>query len=83
PLYNPQSVICEMRFRARIHTSKEAQARLTLGMGRTTCIGLALWTFHLQDKLEEVDTILVLLRSWVDALDAWVCWMEGVPGKAV
>lgn len=83
PLYNPQSAIREMGFPARIHTSKEAQAIMTLGMGRTTCIGLALWTFYLQGKLEEVDTILVLLGGWVGAIDAWVCWKEGVPGKSV
>ena len=83
PLYNPQSAIREMGFPARIHASKEAQAIMTLGMGRTTCIGLALWTFYLQSKFEEVDTILVLLGGWVGAIDAWVCWKEGVPGKAV
>jgi hypothetical protein len=83
PLYNPQSAIREMGFPARIHTSKEAQAIMTLGMGRTTCIGLALWTFYLREKLDVVDTLLVLLGTWVGAIDAWVCWKEGVPGKAV
>jgi hypothetical protein len=83
PLYNPQSAIREMGFPARIHTSKEAQAIMTLGMGRTTCIGLALWTFYLQGKLEVMDTLLVLLGGWVGAIDAWVCWKEGVPEKAV
>lgn len=83
PLYNPQSAIREMGFPPRIHTSKEAQAIMTLGMGRTTCIGLALWTFYLQGKLEEIDTILVLLGTWVGTIDAWVCLKEGVLGKAM
>jgi hypothetical protein len=82
PLYAPQAAIREMGFPARIHASKEAQTIMTLGMGRTTTIGLALWTFYLKGKLEEVDTLLVLLGAYVGAVDAWVCYKEGIPGKA-
>lgn len=57
---------------------------MTLGMGRTTWIGLALWTFYLKGKLEEVGTILLLLSGgWVGAINAWVCLKESLPGKAV
>ena len=72
-----------MEFPAQFCISEKAQAIMTLGMGRTNCIGLALWTFYLQGKLEEFGTLLVLLGDWVGVIDAWICWKEGVPGKAV
>ena len=50
-----------MGFPAQFCISEKAQAIMTLGMGRTNCIGLALWTFYLQGKLEEFGTLLVLL----------------------
>ena len=36
---------------------------------------------YLQGKLATVDTILALL-GYVDAVNGYVCWQEGVPGKA-
>jgi hypothetical protein len=82
PLVYPQAAIREMGFPARIHTSPAAQTIMTLGMGRTTVIGMALWTFYLKEKLEEVDTLLLILGSYLGAIDAWVCWNEGLSGKA-
>lgn len=83
PIFNPKSAIREMGFPQRLYDSKEAQAIMTLGMGRTTVIGLALYTFYFQDKFEEVDTLLSILGAYLGAIDAYVCVKEGVPGKAV
>jgi hypothetical protein len=83
PIFYLQAAIREMGFPPRIHTSKETQAIMTLGMVRTTTIGLALWNFYAQGKFEAVDTLLVILGAWFGAVDACVCWKEGVPGKAM
>lgn len=83
PIFNSEAAIREMGFPKRIHSSKEAQSIMILGMGRTTTIGLALWTFYLQGKLPEVDTLMFILGSYVGAIDAYVCWKERIPGKAV
>ncbi|KAF2830923.1 hypothetical protein CC86DRAFT_367550 [Ophiobolus disseminans] len=82
PLFAPQAAIREMGFPARLHASKEAQSIMTLGMGRTTVIGIALWTFYLQGKFEAVDTLLFILGAYLGAIDAYVCVKEGVTGKA-
>lgn len=82
PLFNPNSAIREMRFPPRIHNSPAAHTIMTLGMGRKTVIGMALWTFYLQSKFEEVDTLLAILGGYLGAIDAWVCWKEGMFGKA-
>ncbi len=41
-----------------------------------------MWIFYLQGKFAAVDTVLSLLL-YVGAVDAYVCWLEGMPGKAV
>ncbi|KAF1845536.1 uncharacterized protein K460DRAFT_366403 [Cucurbitaria berberidis CBS 394.84] len=82
PIFNAEYAIREMGIPQRIAKSKEAQTIMILGMGRTTTIGLALWTFYLQGKLEVVDTLMFLLGAYIGAIDAYVCWKEGVPGTA-
>jgi hypothetical protein len=72
PLLAPEAAIREMGLPLRLAKSAEAQSIMTLGMGRTTVIGIALWTFYLQDKFEEVDTLLAILGAYLGAIDAWV-----------
>ena len=82
PIFNAEYAIREMGIPDRIARSKEAQTIMILGMGRTTTIGLAMWTFYLQSKLEVVDTLMLLLGAYVGAIDAYVSWKEGVRGNA-
>jgi len=82
PIFNGEAAIREMGFPPRLHKSKEAQSIMTLGMGRTTTIGIALWTFYMKGKFEEVDTLLFILGAYLGAIDAYICFKEGVPGKA-
>jgi hypothetical protein len=56
---------------------------MILCSGRTTAIGLILWTFYLQGELVEFDTVLIILGAYVGLVDGYVCAKEGVPGKAV
>lgn len=56
---------------------------MTLGMGRTSVIGIALYTFYFQDKFMEVDTLLCMLGAYLGGIDAYVCLKEGVPAKAL
>lgn len=83
PIFNPKSAIREMGFPQRLYDSKEAQSIMTLGMGRTTVIGMTLYTFYFQDKLVEVDTLLFILGAYLGGIDAYMCLKEGVPGKAL
>lgn len=83
PIFNAKSAIREMGFPPRLYNSKEAQSIMTLGMGRTTVIGLALYTYYFQDKFVEVDTLLSILGAYLGAIDAYVCVKEGVAGKAL
>ncbi|KKZ59885.1 hypothetical protein EMCG_05271 [[Emmonsia] crescens] len=49
---------------------------------RTTAIGFTLLTFYYQEKLAEFDTILIIL-AYLGFVDGYVCWREGMPGKAI
>jgi hypothetical protein len=82
PLWNPQGAIRAFGFPERIATSQPAQACFTVYGARATCLGMAIWIFYLQGKLQAVDTILAL-QSYATAVDAYVCWREGVPQKAL
>lgn len=82
PFFNAEYAIREFGLPQRIAVSKPAQSIMILSPARITTIGLALFTFYFQEKLEVVDTVLVLL-GYVGLVDGYVCWLEGVPGKAV
>lgn len=82
PLWNPERAIRMFGFPERIATSQPAQACFAVYGARATCLGMAIWVFYLQGKLQAVDTILAL-QSYVMAVDTYVCWKEGVPKKAV
>lgn len=49
---------------------------------RISVIGMAIWVFYLQGKQAAVDTMLALL-CYVGVVDGYVCWREGVAGRAV
>lgn len=83
PIFNPKSAISEMGFPQRLYDSREAQSIMTLGMGRTTVIGMTLYTFYFQEKFVEVDTLLCILGAYLGGIDAFVCLKEEVPGKAL
>ncbi|KAF3492348.1 uncharacterized protein GIQ15_01865 [Arthroderma uncinatum] len=82
PFWNAGYAIEEFGLPKRIAISKEAQAVMITGSGRTTALGLVLFTFYSQGKFREVDTIMVIL-AYLGLVDGYVCWREGAPGKAL
>ncbi|KAB8073003.1 hypothetical protein BDV29DRAFT_158025 [Aspergillus leporis] len=82
PFFDAEYAIRAFGLPQRVAISKPAQSVMITGTARTTAIGLALFTFYSQAKLEEVDTILIIL-GYVGLADGYVCWREGVPDKAV
>jgi len=82
PFFNAEYAILEFGLPKRIAISKPAQSVMILSSARITTLGLALFTFYFQNKLAAVDTILLLL-GYVGLADCYVCWIEGVPNKAV
>jgi hypothetical protein len=73
PLTHPAASIRYMGFPAQIYSSSAAHTIMTLGMCRTTVIGLALWTSYLQGKLDEVDTLLLsLVCTWEQLMHGFV-----------
>jgi hypothetical protein len=82
PFWDPEGAIRLFGLPERIATSQPAQACFTLYGARATCLGMAIWIFYLQGKLKSADTILAL-QGYVAAVDAYICWQEGVPKKAI
>ncbi|KAH7125696.1 hypothetical protein B0J11DRAFT_615037 [Dendryphion nanum] len=72
PLFNPHFAMSSLVLPQRITASKEAQFIMALGMARTITIGF-----------DEVDIMLFILGSYLRATDAYICWQEGVPKKAI
>ncbi|CAG8950225.1 hypothetical protein HYFRA_00008463 [Hymenoscyphus fraxineus] len=82
PFFNAEAAILEFGLPKRIAISQPAQSVMILSSGRITTLGLAIFVFYFQKKLAAVDTIMLLL-GYVGLVDGYVCWCEGVPGKAL
>lgn len=82
PIFNAEYAILEFGLPPRIASSNPAQSIMILSSARISTLGLALFVFYFQDKLVAVDTILLLL-GYVGLVDGYVCWLEGVPKKAL
>ncbi|KAL4810665.1 hypothetical protein BDV18DRAFT_155277 [Aspergillus unguis] len=83
PFFNAEKAILDFGLPPRIAASKPAQSIMILKCGRITALGMILWTFYAQGKLVEFDTVMTILGVYVGLVDGYVCWKEGVPGKAV
>ncbi|KAJ6499806.1 hypothetical protein DFH09DRAFT_945135, partial [Mycena vulgaris] len=84
PFFNAEHAILEFGLPLRIAASKPAhwQSIMILSSARITAIGLVIFLFYFQGNLAAVDTVMALM-AYVGAVDGYVCWMEGVPGKAL
>jgi Domain of unknown function (DUF4267) len=82
PFFNAEYAILEFGLPKRIAISKPAQSIMMLSSARITAIGLALFTFYFQEKFASMDTMLSIL-GYVGLVDGYVCWLEGVPSKAI
>ncbi|KAL3463910.1 hypothetical protein BJX64DRAFT_286872 [Aspergillus heterothallicus] len=83
PFFSPSRALLEFGLPERIASAKPAHPVMVVASARTTVLGLILWTFYEQGKLVEFDTVLAILGTYVGAVDGWVCWNEGMRGKAV
>jgi len=79
---NPHGAALLFGLPPRIAESLPAQAVMTLCSGRSSVIGMAIWTFYLKKDYAAVDTILILI-GYLGLVDGYICWREGVPAKAV
>lgn len=82
PFYNAQYAIEEFGLPRRVAISKPAQSIMILSSARIATLGVAIFVFYFQGKFEPVDVIMALL-GYVGLVDGYVCYREGVPGKAM
>ncbi|KAK4148593.1 hypothetical protein C8A00DRAFT_38832 [Chaetomidium leptoderma] len=83
PLFDAKGATAEMGLPRRFSESQENRSMFTLCSGRTTTLGLILFTFYFQNKFPEVDTVMTILGAYVRAVDGYVFYREGVSGKAL
>ena len=83
PLFNPTGAIRAFGLPEHIAMSPQAHACFTVYGSRMSALGMAIWIFYLKGNFEAVDTILALIGWYCGAVDGYVCWQQGVPGKAI
>ncbi|KAF2645169.1 hypothetical protein P280DRAFT_444626 [Massarina eburnea CBS 473.64] len=83
PFFNAEAAIEELGLPKCIAASKDAQSAMILSSARVTALGACMFPFYFTGKFSQVDTFMVIMGAYVGAVDAYVCWKEGVPGKAV
>ncbi|KAJ6519175.1 hypothetical protein C8R45DRAFT_14168 [Mycena sanguinolenta] len=82
PVFDGPGAIRDFGLPERVAVSSPAQSVMILSSGRGTAIGLALFAFYFQRKYAAFDTVMASLL-YVGLVDGYVCWLEGVPGKAL
>jgi hypothetical protein len=82
PLWDPEGAIRLFGLPQRIAISKTAHPLMILSSARISAIGIAIWMLYLRKNYEAVDVVLTSI-GWIGVIDGYVCWNEGVPGKAV
>ena len=45
-------------------------------------MGVSMWIFYLRGDFKSLDTLMALL-FWAGVADGYLCWKEGVPGRAL
>ncbi|KAF2756326.1 hypothetical protein EJ05DRAFT_501825 [Pseudovirgaria hyperparasitica] len=83
PFFNAHGAILEFGLPPRVALSKEAQAIMVLSSARGTVVGLSMFMLYFRERFVEFDMVMATLGLYVGAVDAWICWREGMPSKAV
>jgi hypothetical protein len=82
PFFNPERAIQTFGLPQRIATSKPAHAIMICSSARVSAVGIALWALYLGQHFQAMDIVFASM-GYIGVVDAYVCWKEGVPGKAV
>ncbi|KAL0935966.1 efflux pump antibiotic resistance [Colletotrichum truncatum] len=82
PLWNPTRAILEFGLPEHIANTKEAHSPFAVYGSRMTAWGIAMWSFYLRGNIKALDTMLAVL-FYMGIADGYVCYMEGVPGRAL
>lgn len=82
PLIDSKGAILMFGLPERVAESPAAQTVFASGSIRTSAFGVLVWVFYLQRKLEAVDTVHLVMGTFLGLADSYVCWLAGVPGHA-
>lgn len=82
PLWDPKAPMLEFGLPEHIADSEAARTVFIVYASRMTVMGLVLYLFHYRRLYSAID-ILMLCLGWAGVVDGYVCWKEGVPGRAV
>ncbi|KAK5991834.1 hypothetical protein PT974_05220 [Cladobotryum mycophilum] len=83
PFWSPRDAMLEFGLPERIANSPAAHPVMVLCSARSTTLGVLMLVFYHQNKLAEVDTIMSIIGAYLGLVDGYICWKEGMPGKAV
>lgn len=82
PFYSPASAMADFGLPTRFQVQRDVGSVFKIYASRMTWLGLLLYTFYLRGDLRAIDTIFSF--TWVAGVaDGWVCWNEGLRGKAM
>ncbi|KAI8722445.1 hypothetical protein NCS52_00388400 [Fusarium sp. LHS14.1] len=82
PFVNPARAIREFGLPEGIARSQPAHTCFAVYGSRVSIMGVSMWIFYLRGELKTLDTLMALL-FWAGVADGYLCWKEGVPGKAL
>lgn len=77
----PEKAIIAFGLPERTSVSKPAHALIITQSARVSALGVALWGMYIGGHFEAMDWLLATM-GYVGIVDTWVCYREGMPGKA-
>lgn len=83
PLVDPRGAILMFGLPQQVAELPAAQLVSASGSIRTSAFDVLVWVFYMRGKLEEVDTVNLVMGVWLGLADSWACWAAGVPCQAV
>ncbi|PTB73970.1 hypothetical protein M440DRAFT_1339175 [Trichoderma longibrachiatum ATCC 18648] len=83
PFWSPKNAMLEFGLPESIAASRAAHPVMVLCSARTTALGMLMFAFYRQKELAAVDTVMSVMGAYLGLVDGYVCWKEGMTGKAV
>ncbi|KAL6876965.1 hypothetical protein J3F83DRAFT_712490 [Trichoderma novae-zelandiae] len=83
PFWSPKNAMLEFGLPESIASSPAAHPVMVLCSARTTALGLLMFVFYRQGEFAAVDAVMSVMGAYLGLVDGYVCWKEGMPGKAV
>ncbi|KAJ2983352.1 hypothetical protein NQ176_g754 [Zarea fungicola] len=82
-LFAPAAAMRELGLPESVAGAPSAHPVMMISGARATMLGTTMFFLYSRGMLAECDTLLALISFYLGCVDSYVCWSQGMPGKAM